>query len=74
MLNKESLANAIKAAFDAESDKEINPAEARARIANSIADAVFNFVTSATITVAGVTTAGTAAAQTQTVPVTATIQ
>ncbi|MDR0559128.1 MAG: hypothetical protein LBG92_03095 [Prevotellaceae bacterium] len=66
-LNRTLLEQEIKAGFDAESDTDVNPAEARARTAKAIADAVNKFVLGATVTVAAgipVSTAGTAAAQT----------
>lgn len=66
-LDKTTLENRIRNAFDAESDVETNPAEARERTARAIAEAVDDFVRGATVTVAAgipVSTAGTAAAQT----------
>lgn len=73
MLDKDALKAKIKEAYDSESDKNVTPSEARDRMADRIANAIFDFVKSAQVTVNGVTTAGTATAQTQTVPVTATI-
>jgi hypothetical protein len=67
MLDKETLKQEIKSAFDAESDRDVNPAQARENIAAAIADAVHKFVKNADVTVAAgipVATAGTAAAQT----------
>jgi len=49
-LNRTALESAIKAAFDAESDVEVNPAEARQRIAAKIANAIDAFVRSGTVT------------------------
>ncbi|MGY0034455.1 hypothetical protein [Pedobacter sp. NJ-S-72] len=45
-LNKEILKSAIKDAFDFDSDKDVNPAEARERQAQKIADAIDLFVRS----------------------------
>lgn len=50
-LVKENLKNDIKAAFDAESDVEVNPAEARERIAQKIADAVDSYIKAGNVTV-----------------------
>ena len=58
MLDKTSLENAIKAAFDAESDTEVNPAEARRRMASAIAAAIDTFVKSGTVTGTCATPAG----------------
>lgn len=69
MLDKNRLKKAIQAAFDAESDKDIKPSEARERMAEGIAEAIITEVESATITVSGITTTGTATAQTQAAPV-----
>lgn len=66
-LNKSSLSSAIKSALDSSKDKTAD--ETAAQIATAIDD----YLRSMTITVAGVTTAGTAAAQVQTAPVIATI-
>jgi len=66
-LNKSSLESAIKSALDSSEDKTVD--ETAAQIATAIDD----YVRSMTITVAGVTTAGTAVAQVQTAPVIATI-
>jgi hypothetical protein len=66
-LDKTTLKNEIQAAFDAESDVEVNPAEARARIATKLSEAIDKFVKSGTVTVASgiaVSTTGTAAAHT----------
>jgi len=67
MLDKASLINAIQAALDAESDVDVNPAQARQRMAAAIGNAIDAFVKSGTVTVeAGipVSTAGSATAQT----------
>lgn len=45
-LDKPTLKNSIQAALDAESDAEVNPAEARVRTAQAIADAIDVFVKS----------------------------
>lgn len=50
MLNTASLIDAIKAAFNAESDVEVNPAEARQRTATAMANAIDAFVRSGTVT------------------------
>lgn len=50
-LVKTNLKNDIKAAFDAEADQEVNPAEARERIAQKIADAVDSYIKAGTVTV-----------------------
>lgn len=66
-LNRTGLEQELQAAFDAESEVEVDPAQARARMAKAIAEAVDSFVRSGTVTVASgipVSTAGTAAAQT----------
>lgn len=66
-LNKTSLEQELQAAFDVESDVEVDPAQARARMAKAIADAVDRFVKSGTVTVSPgipVSTAGSATAQT----------
>ncbi|MDR3287084.1 MAG: hypothetical protein LBT27_06550 [Prevotellaceae bacterium] len=57
-LNKQTLAAAIKAAFDAESDTDVNPVQARQRMASAIADAVEAFVKSGTVTGTCATPAG----------------
>lgn len=49
MLVKEILAAAIKQALDAQSDVQINPAEARAIIADDLAQAIFDFIKSAQV-------------------------
>lgn len=66
-LNTATLKAEIQAALDAESDREVNPAEARQRTAEKLSAAIEKFVKSGTVTVAAgiaVSTAGTAAAQT----------
>jgi hypothetical protein len=50
-LIKENLKNAIKAAYDAESNKEVTPAEARERTAQAIADAVDSYIKAGVVTV-----------------------
>jgi hypothetical protein len=62
MLNKTTLAQAIQKAFDEESDKNVNPAEARRRTAQKIADAIDTYIKQGTVNVT-VATTGTAAAQ-----------
>ena len=57
-LDKTSLANAIQAAFDAESDIEVNTAEARQRTATAIANAIEAFVQSGMVTGTCATPAG----------------
>ncbi len=73
MLNEEILKLKIKQAFDAESGKEVEPEQARDRIATAIAKAVIEQIKSAQIIVSGIVTVGSATTQTQTLPVTATI-
>lgn len=73
MLDKNRLKTAIKSVFDAEADKDIKPDEARERMADGIAQAVIDEIKKATISVNGVATTGTAAAQLQSVAVIATI-
>jgi hypothetical protein len=66
-LDVTTLKTEIRAAFDAESDVEVDPAEARQRIADALGAAIDKFVKTGTVTVASgiaVSTAGTAAAQT----------
>jgi len=48
-LNREVLKKAIKNAFDSESDEQVNPSEARERIAEKLASAIENFVKSGTV-------------------------
>ncbi len=62
-LNKEALAKDIQKAFDDESDADVNPAEARTRIARQIADAIDKYIKAGTVSVT-VSTTGPAAAQT----------
>ncbi len=66
-LNKSALSTAIKSALETSENKTVD--ETAAQIATAIDD----YLRSMTITVAGVTTAGTAVAQVQTAPVIATI-
>lgn len=66
-LNKSSLESAIKSALETTENKTVD------ETAEELAAAIDDYVKSMTITVAGVTTAGTAAAQVQTTPVVATI-
>ncbi|MDR2652192.1 MAG: hypothetical protein LBC68_07755 [Prevotellaceae bacterium] len=58
MLDKISLTNAIKLALDAESDRNVNPAEARQRMAAAIATAIDIFVKSGMVTGTCTTPAG----------------
>lgn len=59
-LNKTLLAQAIREAFDAESDVQVTPAEARQRQAEKIADAIDSFIRSGTVqtTVTGTSATG----------------
>ena len=66
-LNKSSLESAIKAALETSENKSAD------ETAEAIAAAIDDYIRSMTITVAGIATAGTAVAQMQTAPVTATI-
>ncbi len=62
MLNKTTLAQAIQKAFDDESDTDVDPAEARQRTAQKIADAIDTYIKAGTVNVS-VTTTGSATAQ-----------
>ena len=66
-LNKEALKTAIKNAFDGESDKQVNPVEARERIASKLADAIESFVKSGAVStqVTGTCPAGAGSGLTQ---------
>ena len=66
-LVKASLKSAIETALSSSEDKT------QSETADEIATAIDDYIKSMTITVAGVATAGTAAAQVQTAPVVATI-
>lgn len=66
-LNKSNLESAIKSALETTENKTVDETAA------AITTAIDEYVKSMTITVAGVATAGTAAAQVQTAPVVATI-
>jgi hypothetical protein len=44
MLNKNELADKLQEAFDAESDKQVEPAEARRRQAVAIANAIHSYI------------------------------
>lgn len=57
-LLKENLKNDIKTALDAESDSAVNPAEARERTAQAIADAVDSYIKAGTVTVDPATHSG----------------
>lgn len=57
-ITEAQLANLIKEAFDFDSDKDVNPAEARQRQANKIAAAVSQFVIGRTTTVTGTSATG----------------
>ena len=59
-ITKAQLANLIKEALDFDSDKVVNPAEARQRQADKIADAVSQFVIGRQTTVTGTTVTGIA--------------
>ena len=66
-LNKAGLEAALKNALDAQSDKEVDPKEARANMAKDMDNAIDIYIKTATVSVVAgipVTTAGTAAAQT----------
>ncbi len=66
-LNKSSLESAIKSALETTENKTVD------ETAEELAAAIDDYIKSMTITVAGVTTAGTAVNQVQTAPVVATI-
>lgn len=68
-ITKAQLATLIKEAFDFDSDKEVNPAEARQRQADKIADAVSQFVIGRTTTVTGTSATGGAVTGTGTIRV-----
>lgn len=55
-ITQEALAAKFKAALDFEADKVVNPAEARQRIANELAEGVAMFVQGRTTIVTGVQT------------------
>lgn len=65
-LNKIALTQAIKDAFDFESEKDVNPAEARERQAQKIADAIDVFVKSGDVTTMVTGTSATGGAVTGT--------
>jgi len=66
-LNKSSLESAIKTALETSEEKTVD------ETADAIATAIDDYLRSMTITVAGITTAGSPSAQVQTAPVIATI-
>ncbi len=53
-ISKEQLKNLIRGAYDGESDNEVDPSEARERIAEKLADAIEAFVTDRDVRVVGV--------------------
>lgn len=53
-ITQEELAAKFKAALDFEADKQVNPAEARERIANELAEGVAMFVQGRSTVVMGV--------------------
>lgn len=59
-LDKTILAQALKAAFDAQSDKQVDPAAARAQQAEQVADAIDAFIKSGSVqtTVTGTSATG----------------
>lgn len=59
-LNKAALKAAIKAAFDSQSDIDVDPATARDQQAEAIADAIHNYVTEGDVqtTVTGTSVSG----------------
>lgn len=61
MLNEKQLSDDIEEAFNFDSDKDVNPAEARKRQAEKIAAAIMKQFSSAVVTsqVAGNTATGT---------------
>lgn len=69
-LNKAGLKSALEAAIKG---VDLENEDVPAKIAEILADEIDAYIKSATITVAGIVTAGSAATQTQTLPVTATI-
>ena len=64
-LDKTTLEKSIETAFNNQSDKKVDPAEARKAIAKDLANAFNVFVKSGTVNTT-VSTTGTAAAQTGT--------
>lgn len=73
MLDENRLSGLFEDALNAESDKKVDPAEARKRMAKAMAKAVIEEMKAATISVGGVTTTGTSTSQTQVGVVKATI-
>ena len=57
-ITQEQLANQIEAAYDAESDTEVNPSDARRRVAEKIAEAVAQFVQGRETVVTGTSATG----------------
>jgi hypothetical protein len=58
MINEQQLSNLIKLALDSESDVQVNPAEARQRMADKIAQAVALFVIGRITLVTGTSATG----------------
>lgn len=58
MISEAQLAILLESAYDAESDLEVNPAEARQRIAQKQAQAIAQFVQGRTTVVTGVSSDG----------------
>ena len=75
-MNAQTLKNDLKAVFTqaASETDATKQAEVIDALCEGIANAVYAFILSREITVSGIVTAGSATTQTQTVPVTATIQ
>ena len=66
-ITETQLAEQIEAAFDAEADQVVNPAEARKRVAQKIAAAVAQFTVGRTTTVTGTSDTGGAITGTGTI-------
>lgn len=58
MITEAQLANLLEVAYDTESDKEVNPSEARRRIAEKQAQAIALFVQGRDTVVTGVSSNG----------------
>lgn len=57
-ITKQQLAQTIKEAFDYDSDREVNPAEARKRQADKIAQAIADYVVGRETLVTGTSATG----------------
>lgn len=57
-ITEQQLATLLQEAFDFDSDKEVNPAEARKRLAEKIASGVAKYIVGRTTTVTGSSATG----------------